>query len=368
MSKEKILLVSCEGLGKGGVQTVLMNIVRQLSHKYTFDIILFTDEKRYYEDEFESYGGKIIRIPFYEGSNKIRRRLDFCVRGNRLYRSIKKEIEKNGPYKAIHCNNFYESALCIKAAVKNSISIRIVHNHIYMVKTNVIKTYIENRYLKLIKKYSTHLIGCSSEACISMFGEDEHYNVVPNPYDENKFLPKRDINVSREFEITHVGNFCDNKNQRFSLKVLSEIIKCHPEAKLNFVGNCSSDYKIKIDEAIKGLGIKNNVVFYPFDADIPEILDKSSAFILPSVREGFGVALVEAQAMGVRCYASDTIPQITDTGGCTYLSLKDGSKKWADKIIEDYEKYQGKHIKCDCSRYESEKVANIFDDIYCGKI
>lgn len=368
MSKEKILLVSCEGLGKGGVQIVLMNIVRQLSHKYIFDIILFTDEKRYYDDEFESYGGKIIRIPFYEGHSKIKKRLDFCIRGSRLYRSIKKEITKNGPYKAIHCNNFYESALCVKGATKCGIPVKIVHNHIFMVKTNIIKAFIENRYLKLIKKHSTHLIGCSLESCTSMFGEDENYKVIPNPYDDKKFIPKRDLDVPREFEITHVGNFCDNKNQIFSLEVLAEIIKRHPEAKLNLIGNCSKEYKMRIEEAIRELGVKDNVVIYPFDADIPEILEKSSAFIFPSRNEGFGIVLVEAQAMGVRCYASDTVPYITDAGGCTYMSLKDGAKKWADKIIEDYEKYQGKHIKCDCSRYEPQKVAKIFDDIYSGKM
>ena len=50
---DKVLLVSCEGLGRGGVQSVIMSIVKGLSDKFIFDIVLFTSEKRYYDDEFE---------------------------------------------------------------------------------------------------------------------------------------------------------------------------------------------------------------------------------------------------------------------------------------------------------------------------
>ena len=41
---KKVLLVSCEGLGKGGVQSVMMTIVRNLYRDYVFDALLFTDE------------------------------------------------------------------------------------------------------------------------------------------------------------------------------------------------------------------------------------------------------------------------------------------------------------------------------------
>ena len=55
---EKVLMVSCEGLGNGGVQSVMMSIVRNLKNKYDFDMLLFTDERRYYDDEFEKIAGK----------------------------------------------------------------------------------------------------------------------------------------------------------------------------------------------------------------------------------------------------------------------------------------------------------------------
>ena len=45
--KKRVLLVSCEGLGNGGVQAIMMGIVRKLSDDFHFDMLLFTSEKRY---------------------------------------------------------------------------------------------------------------------------------------------------------------------------------------------------------------------------------------------------------------------------------------------------------------------------------
>lgn len=53
---KKVLMVSCEGLGNGSVQNVIMNIVRNLNNKYLIDMLLFTNDRRYYDDEFERGG------------------------------------------------------------------------------------------------------------------------------------------------------------------------------------------------------------------------------------------------------------------------------------------------------------------------
>jgi len=42
---KKILEVSCNGLTNGGVQQVIMSIVRNLYKEYHFDILVFTKEK-----------------------------------------------------------------------------------------------------------------------------------------------------------------------------------------------------------------------------------------------------------------------------------------------------------------------------------
>lgn len=60
--KKKILFVNSQCLQRGGIQSVVMSIVRGLSKEFTFDILVFSDEKGWYDEEFLSYGGKIIRL------------------------------------------------------------------------------------------------------------------------------------------------------------------------------------------------------------------------------------------------------------------------------------------------------------------
>lgn len=361
--KKKVLLVSCKGLGNGGVQAVMMSIVRRLSNKYIFDIVLFTENKGHYEDEFLKYGGTIFRI-CHSRKNKFQRIIDGLFCGNRLYKELLNYIRANGPYCAIHCNNYCEGAFCLKAAAKYNIPVRICHTHT-IVNTRGL---LQNIYLRIIKKYATTLVGCSREACASTYGEQSDSLVVVNPYDEHKFLP--DVNVfgqPREMVLMQIGNFSENKNQMFSVRVLAEIKKQYPNAKLNLVGFNVGDYQSKLEKIIEEMGMEEDVKILPHNTNTAEYLEDSAAFIFPSIREGFGIVLIEAQAMGVKCYVSDTVPTVADRGGCVYLPLSDGPKAWADRIIEDYEACCGRHQFYDCSQFASHRIAEIFDRLYSGE-
>lgn len=368
MSKEKVLLVSSEGLGNGGVQAVMMGVVRNLSQKYLFDVLLFTSEKRHYEDEFLSYGGKIFRMPKYEGNCRFRRKIDYYIRGPRLYHSVKKLLREHGPYTAIHCHNDFESAMILKAAKESGISVRITHAHQIIKPTKWLPKAFHIISLKIIKKNATSLLGCSHKACVSVYGERSNALVVNNPYNEQKFSPNTDAFAQpRKMELMQIGSFSVRKNQMFSVRILAEIKKQYPDAKLNLVGFNMGDYQAKLEMLINELRVEENVNILPHDTNTAEYLEKAAAFICPSVVEPFGIVLIEAQAMGVRCYASDAAPKATDMGGCAYLSLEDGPKAWADKIIEDYEANNGRHQFYDCSRFASRRTTEIYDRLYSGE-
>ena len=59
------------------------------------------------------------------------------------------------------------------------------------------------------------------------------------------------------------------------------------------------------------------------------------AFIFPSLYEGLGIALIEAQACGLPCFVSDTVPDeacIIRTQ-CMPLSLSRTADEWAAEIM-----------------------------------
>ncbi len=363
--KEKVLLVSCGGLGNGGVQAVLMSIVRGLSNKYQFDILLFTNQKRFYDEEFLSYGGKIIRVPFYEGKNELLKKVDYYIRGKRLYKEIYKQIKINGPYIAVHCNNEYESSICLRASKECSIPVRVTHAHIISHSANFISRYINAKYRASINELSTHRIGCSKQAVDSLCGSSMNSEVVNNPYNETKFVTKVTYEKERPFHMIQVGKFSTIKNQLFTIEVFKIVKERYPDALLSLVG-FGDDYRTLILEKIDELGLNESISVLPSDADIPSLLDKCSCFMFPSLKEGFGIVLVEAQAMGVQCFVSDTVPRSTNLGGCIYLSLDCGPQRWADKIVDEYQQSRGKHKQYDCSSYSTARILEYYDELYKG--
>ena len=366
---KKILIVGQETLERAGVQNVIMSIVRNLHEEFEFDIILRNSRKEEYDDEFLSYGGQIFRCLPLLGENALSKRLDYYIRGDKLYRYTRRIIRKHGPYQAIHCHDALESAVFLKAAFKEGIPIRLVHSHhVFDISSeNPIAQMLDSRYMSMIKKYATKYMGDSDKTNITHFGINSEAVVIKAPYDDIKFDPTRYDLKKRDTKliITQVGQYCPNKNQIFTVDTFSEIVKLYPNAQLNFVGFDSIGYLPTISERIKKHGLQDKVKFYPQNTDIPLLLSQSDAFMFPSYTEGFGIAAVEAQAMGVRCYASDTIPLTTNCGGCTYLSLSLKPREWAEIILNDF-KNSDERTVYDCSAYKSAAVKEEYRRIYSG--
>lgn len=360
---KRILMVSCEGLGNGGVQSVMMSIVRSLSSKYRFDMVLTTDERRYYDDEFESLGGKIFRFPIPK--NRILARLEFYLRGLRLYFGLQ-EIMKNEKYDAIHCNNEFYAAFCLKAAERAGVPIRVCHTHIINPQMSKLQNSYNQICRKMINKYATCKIGCSEKACEVLYGIEKHSIVVNNPYDSHKFIfyPKR---VSESPILMQIGSYSKNKNQLFSLDIVAELKNRYPNILLYMMGFGKGEYVSEIHARIQSLDLQDNVFLYSGDSNAAVLLRDVDCLLFPSKNEGFGIVAIEAQAVGVRVFASDTIPKAIDCGGVVFLSLNEGAKKWAEKIIEDYEFTHGEHKSYDCTAFSLEKVMEVYQKVYEGE-
>ena len=80
--------------------------------------------------------------------------------------------------------------------------------------------------------------------------------------------------------------------------------------------------------------LKNNVIFLGSVKNISDYYNALDFFILPSTYEGLGIVLIEAQANGLDCLASDkVIPQqakVSDS--LEFVSLNESPKDWANKI------------------------------------
>ena len=70
----------------------------------------------------------------------------------------------------------------------------------------------------------------------------------------------------------------------------------------------------KIFQQVKDLDLQDDVIFTGFapDQDIPALYKASQAYVLPSLYEGFGIPVIEAQACGAQTVVSNvsSLPEI----------------------------------------------------------
>lgn len=367
ITMEKVLFVlnnNGRGLEIGGVQNVIMSIVRNLSDKYTFDILVFDNKECFYDREFKSYGGKIIK---HFQSNKTNR-LDYYIQFPRMFVVAKKNLTEHGPYKAIHCSNEYMSAPFLLAAKIKGVPIRIISSHTgpSIIKKNTI-TRIYNNFLRVImNNYSNVKIGVSLQSRVHLFGNLKDSTTIYNAIDIDSIrsLSKKYSPNEKKLTLVQIGRFDKNKNQIFTLYILKSLLKRHPEASLKMIGFGNSDYTKLMLKTINKLKLEKNVEILPRDTIIAEELARSHYLVVPSYSEGFSLVTVEAQAVGIKCFVSKAIPSEINRGLCTFLNLSDGPEYWGNKIDSDFKRTFGKKKDVNLADFTFKSVMKKYEKVY----
>ncbi|MCH5320248.1 MAG: glycosyltransferase [Eubacterium sp.] len=344
-----------------------MSIVKNLNDDYDFDIISFSDGKQFYTDEFLKYGGNIYHFKKYDAKNPIGKLFLGFFEYLHLYKQIKDFLAKHNDYACIHCHNYFNAAPFLKAAARHNIKIRIAHSH--NVKSiikykNPFHNIFDKIKQKQLVKYATNKIACSKGAGEYLFGKNSLVEVVNNAIDLQKFDPHKfnNKNESDCIKFVHIGRYGYQKNQLFLLDVFNELIKDIENASLTLVG--FGLWTDKVKNRIDELKLTDKVAMLPSDTDIPLILSQSDAMIFPSTFEGLGISLIEAQAMGLRCYTSEVIQPEADLGLCKTLELSLGAKKWAEFICDDINKNGLKKQFVDMSSYDIQNIKEQYRRIY----
>ena len=172
------------------------------------------------------------------------------------------------------------------------------------------------------------LVTCVSESLkeetYEYFDVHKDIDVVPNfidfdQYVDNKPCVRAGIAPNNESIITHVSNFRRLKRTEDVVHVFARIFKEKP-AKLLFVGDGPA--RIRTEQLVKDLGLRDDVVFMGKSNDVIRILCLSDLFILPSEHESFGLAALEAMAARTPVISSNAggIPEVNIHGVSGYVS------------------------------------------------
>src|SRR5690606_755700 len=175
------------------------------------------------------------------------------------------------------------------------------------------------------------------------FSVDKEIEVIPNFIDNSQFIPDKNCGCRTQMApdaekiITHVSNLRKVKRIEDVIQIFYRIQK-EISAKLIIVGegpeweNANNlIQKLGISQKVKSLGKVNN---------LHNILCSSDLFLLPSEKESFGLAALEAMAAGVPVISSNAggIPEVNidrETGYVLPIGDLEGMAKKAIELLTE---------------------------------
>jgi glycosyltransferase involved in cell wall biosynthesis len=161
----------------------------------------------------------------------------------------------------------------------------------------------EPLYLRLYKKYPSMVVSESTKKDLIKYGF-KNISIIPEginfePLDK---IPKKERNT-----IIYVGRLKKSKRVHHIIEALKSVKEKIPLIKLWVVGNGDLHYKKYLEKLIKNNNLENNVKFFGY-LDFVErnkLMGKAEAILVTSVKEGYGLIVPEANALGTPAIVYD---------------------------------------------------------------
>lgn len=230
------------------------------------------------------------------------------------------------------------------AKIKNVV--HTPHGHIFYGYFGKIKTKLFVLLEKIASKFTKKIIVLShserEDHLRLNIGNAEQFVVIPNGVDMDKFNnlntdvnnKKKQIGVTDGSKVIGViGRLTPVKGHIYFTRAMEKVTKEIKNLKAIFVG--SGELEEELKKEINKLRLNDYIIFLGKRQDVPEILKICDLVVLPSLNEGFGLSIVEAQAAGKPVIATKVggIPEVVKDGETGILVSPKDSDALADSII-----------------------------------
>lgn len=327
----KILQIMSNCATESGVAQVIMRYYQYLHETITFDFLMFDKYKYNFEDEISAYGGKCYYVTRPSGLKAIS-----------FIREVHKFFNSHGhEYDAVQLHDLWLNSIILRIAKEKGIKVRIAHSHTTQYGESYLPKLRNKILYKTLTLYANVFFACSQESGTFAFGENivanKNFFVINNAINisqyiysgDNRTTIRQEFNIKvNDFVVGHVGRFSPQKNHYFLIQIFSQFCKRKPNAKLLLVGTGNGIRDIK--NLCKELSIEDKVIFAGSRSDVGTIMSAMDVFCFPSIFEGLGNVLIEAQANGIACLTSDVVPaEAAILPSYRTLSLLCDANEWA---------------------------------------
>jgi len=142
--------------------------------------------------------------------------------------------------------------------------------------------------------------------------KEKDIQVVHNGIDVEKFKSqntklktqiKKNLGLGDGPVVGIVARLSDVKGHKYLIEAMGDILEKIPQTQLLIVGEGKMEKELVT--LVERLGMEKNVFFLPSVSDAKDALSIMDLFVMPSLKEGLGLSLMEAMACGLPVVASD---------------------------------------------------------------
>lgn len=218
----------------------------------------------------------------------------------------------------------------------------------------------------------TYKVICVSNAvkeyliCIQEINNEKAV-VIYNPVSPIKTNLK---NLPNEFTLISIGRLEKVKNHVLLIKSLYKLRD--KNTKLILVGEGSE--RKNLENLVNKLNLQDRVTFTGFVQNPEKYIARAHLFVLPSLSEGFGIAVVEAMQQNIACMCSNIggIPEFITHKETGWLFDPNNEKELVNQLNEiiampsnDIEKIANNAKMSVEDRFTIEKYVKILENLYC---
>ena len=259
-----------------------------------------------------------------------------------LLKNIKemRRVIQQGHYDAVHVHFEEWSFLYLWVAKLCGVKVRVCHAHMaYMTGASVKPHY--RLFRVLLNRFATLRLACSKDAGDHLYGKHP-YTVLKNAIEAEKYVYhpetrrhiRAQMGLTDKFVVGVVGRLTYQKNPQFTVEIFAKVKEKRPNAVLMFVGQGELEEETR--RMVQAKGLTDSVLFLGLRTDVPDLMQAMDAFVLPSRFEGLGIVYIEAQAAGLKTFATaEVVPQeaCVDESLFTYLPREATAQQWADAML-----------------------------------
>lgn len=318
---------------EGGIKNHLLTLLAGLDRERFKPLVICPPGCSLY-DEIERTGCEVVPLDIVDGLSP-RRDLASALRFRSMLRRIKPDLLHIHSAKAGMVGR-----MAVAGMIRRPKVILTLHSFIFDERTGPRKRRVISAVDRFLMRWTDRIVTVSralKDELVAVEGiNPDRISVIHNGI---RFadLPKPEKTGT---VVGTIARLAPQKGVEHFINAAALVAKAHPEVRFTVVGD--GPFRADLESLAESLGIRQSIEFVGFRDDALAIAAGFDIFVLASMRETFGITLVEALSQGVPVVASRTggIPELVD-GSTTGLLAEPGNAediaRRVCKLLEDRE-------------------------------